>query len=217
MLAHYCPSPITSAALLPDSILKSLASARYLQSIEDIKQHTGWAFAERHGEEVLNILRRVDESFFDSRAAAAAAKKAATAKRQEEERMRAREKQQQKMAERQAKEQQESERRQKQAEERERKKAEKEAREEARQSNKRLKRTFEQPLEGCSVFNLGFQSSSSPASSSSPFSMMKAHLMPQGTPLNFQVWQLILPLIKASGTGPKILESLLQAKLSPHR
>jgi len=60
-LARYSPSPFTAEAILPDTILTTLASSARIQSISDIG--SSWAFKDEHGKEVLRILKEVDDSF----------------------------------------------------------------------------------------------------------------------------------------------------------
>ena len=59
-LALYSPSPFTAEAILPDSILTTLASNARIQSPSDIS--SSWAFKDEHGKEVLRILKEADDS-----------------------------------------------------------------------------------------------------------------------------------------------------------
>lgn len=70
----YSPSALTAASLLPDRVLKTLASASYINTLEDLGATVQWAFTQRHGEEVLAVLRKVDEAETNQRAKAKAAK-----------------------------------------------------------------------------------------------------------------------------------------------
>jgi len=60
--------------------------ARDILSIDDIRTKTRWIFAERHGEEVLQVVRRIDQADKARKKAKMDAKKAATAARKEAER-----------------------------------------------------------------------------------------------------------------------------------
>jgi len=64
-LAFYSPSPFTAEAILPDSILTTLASNARIQSPSDmaVALGTSWAFKDEHGEEVLRVLKEADDSF----------------------------------------------------------------------------------------------------------------------------------------------------------
>ena len=61
--AHYTPSSFTASALLPDTTLTALASNGTIRTLTDLKDalKTPWIFADRHGEEVIQLLRKVDE------------------------------------------------------------------------------------------------------------------------------------------------------------
>jgi hypothetical protein len=62
--AQYSPSSITATALLPDSILDALArhGGRDILTVEDMQSTTRWIFAARHGAEVIEVVRRVDQA-----------------------------------------------------------------------------------------------------------------------------------------------------------
>lgn len=87
-LARYSPSSVTAAFLLPEAILKKLASSRLLENTDDIVAKTGWIYAQRHGEEVLELLAKHDQADRNQREASkrakTAARKAETAHRNEE-------------------------------------------------------------------------------------------------------------------------------------
>ena len=61
----YSPSPFTAAGILPDSILKTLASNAWIHSLADMAHalRTPWVFMDKHGEEVIRILKETDRSF----------------------------------------------------------------------------------------------------------------------------------------------------------
>ena len=81
MRTQYYPSSYTSAVLLPDSVIKTLSSAAHIRTIDDIKAHTQWLFADRHGADILQVLKRVDDTEMARKASLKAARKAATAAR----------------------------------------------------------------------------------------------------------------------------------------
>lgn len=62
---HYTPGPFTLAALMPDSIVKTLVSLRHVDSLETMHNTIQWAFVERHGEAVLEVLRKLDTFLFN--------------------------------------------------------------------------------------------------------------------------------------------------------
>ena len=64
-LAFYSPSPFTAEAILPDSVLTTLASNARIQSLPDMAVVLGssWAFTDEHGEEVLRVLKEADDAF----------------------------------------------------------------------------------------------------------------------------------------------------------
>jgi hypothetical protein len=181
---RYSPSPITAAALLPDPIIDILArrGARDIVTIEDIQSKTRWIFAERHGEEVLQVMRRVDLADRARKKAKMDAKKAATAARKAvEKREKEKAKQEKEMAcVKQT--QKDKEAKKARAAQLAREKAEKQAAKEASARQKRPKAS--QPL-GCLTFNLGpvRPSTSTPVAgpSSTPFAT------PTGVLLDFHV------------------------------
>ena len=57
----YTPSSYTSSVLLPDPIIKKITSNARIKTIDDLKTlKPSWVFAERHGQEVLDLLERLD-------------------------------------------------------------------------------------------------------------------------------------------------------------
>ncbi|KAF9472847.1 P-loop containing nucleoside triphosphate hydrolase protein [Pholiota conissans] len=56
----YTPGPFTNAAFMPDSVIKVLASNREIETAAQLQAAVHWAFAQRHAEDVLTVLRRVD-------------------------------------------------------------------------------------------------------------------------------------------------------------
>jgi bloom syndrome protein len=159
-LDRYNPSSITAIFLLPDPIIKTLAPARHIQTVEALRVHTGWIFADRHGEEVLNVLRQIDqvdnETQEAEKQARSAERKAATAARQQERKQREREqrleRQRQKEVVRMQKQIEAQLGKEERAAQRAREKAEKQA--SNPRAGKRHKGSQRQPLEGCSTFNL---------------------------------------------------------------
>ncbi|KAJ7875583.1 P-loop containing nucleoside triphosphate hydrolase protein [Mycena olivaceomarginata] len=87
-LRRYSTSPFTDVGILPDKILTSLASKR-IRSLDEMAEKLAvpWMFSQRHGEEVIEVLRRLDHARLEQKAQAAQAKKAA--KRKETEAFRA--------------------------------------------------------------------------------------------------------------------------------
>ncbi|KII93854.1 hypothetical protein PLICRDRAFT_77008, partial [Plicaturopsis crispa FD-325 SS-3] len=58
---EYTPSSFGASALLPDLILTALASNTSLKTVDDLSSlKIPWMFAKKHGDEVLEIVRRVD-------------------------------------------------------------------------------------------------------------------------------------------------------------
>ena len=58
----YTPSSYTSTVLLPDPIIKKITSNARIKTIDDLKTlKPSWIFAERHGQEVLDLLERLDQ------------------------------------------------------------------------------------------------------------------------------------------------------------
>ncbi|KAJ7512821.1 P-loop containing nucleoside triphosphate hydrolase protein, partial [Mycena galericulata] len=61
-LEKYAKSSVPDVGIMPDTVLTSLASKRF-DTVDELKVHTPtWMLARRHGEEVLQVLRRVDEA-----------------------------------------------------------------------------------------------------------------------------------------------------------
>lgn len=81
MRAQYYPSSYTSAALLPDSVIKTLSSAAHIRTIDDIKANTQWLFVDRHGSDILRVLKRIDDAEVARKESVKAARQAATAAR----------------------------------------------------------------------------------------------------------------------------------------
>jgi len=75
-LSRYTPSSLTTAFLMLDVTLKKLASARNFKTAEDIQMATGWIYAPRHGEEVLQLLANINKADEDQRGCAKRAKAA---------------------------------------------------------------------------------------------------------------------------------------------
>lgn len=65
-LKRYSPSPYTSAVILPDPILTTLASNARIQTLQDMSNTLGerWIFFDRHGDEVLKLLQAADAAFY---------------------------------------------------------------------------------------------------------------------------------------------------------
>lgn len=87
----YSPSSFATSAILPDPILTVLATKTSLKTVDDLLAlKTPWIFAEKHGEEVLEVVRRVDmarkAALEQAKAEKSAKKKQATAHRREKER-----------------------------------------------------------------------------------------------------------------------------------
>jgi len=64
-LSRYTPSPFTIEAILPDTVLTTLASNMRIQSTVEMVSllESRWMLTEWHGNEVLNVLRQVDVDF----------------------------------------------------------------------------------------------------------------------------------------------------------
>ena len=90
---HYNPCPFPATAFLPDSVIKTLASAGHLQNVDDMRQHgLDWIFLDTHANDVLAVLRDVDREEMTRRenvneAAKIKRKETAEAKRQEKKRL----------------------------------------------------------------------------------------------------------------------------------
>ncbi|KII90327.1 hypothetical protein PLICRDRAFT_106921 [Plicaturopsis crispa FD-325 SS-3] len=88
---EYSPSSFATSAILPDPILTALATKTSLKTVDDLLAlKTPWIFAEQHGAEVLEVIRRVDvarkAALDQAKAEKSAKKKLATADRKEKER-----------------------------------------------------------------------------------------------------------------------------------
>lgn len=52
--------------ILPDKALTKLARCAHLQTVDDIKTHIpGWIWVERYGDEVLNLMKPIDEAWVE--------------------------------------------------------------------------------------------------------------------------------------------------------
>jgi chemotaxis protein histidine kinase CheA len=98
---RYSPSPVTAAAILPDPILTTLASNARIQTLDDMDAvlNPRWIMTKRHGQEVLDLLKRLDEIEITERERTKAARKEDKKQKTEE---RQREKKRQKELEREA-------------------------------------------------------------------------------------------------------------------
>lgn len=168
----YTPGPFTLAAFMPDSVIKTLASLRTIVSLEIMQDTIRWAFIDRHGKEVLDVLQKLDTFLLEQREsvkrAKAAERSAATEARQLEKRVakdRVRE------ANRREREQ-ERERvlREKQADKENNNRMKLAARMEAAAAKLAMKpppkRVRRAPLAGVTVLNMASSSSSDPPSAS---------------------------------------------------
>lgn len=85
--SRYTPSSTSAVTLMPDPILNIVASNRRIRTLGDfdVMLDPPWIFGSRHGEEVLELLRRLDADDTATRDAAkqerSAAKKARTAEK----------------------------------------------------------------------------------------------------------------------------------------
>ncbi|KAJ6583417.1 hypothetical protein DFH09DRAFT_1075836 [Mycena vulgaris] len=77
-LARYSMSSFTDVGILPDKILTSLAS-KQIRTLEEMaeKLRVPWMFSQRHGEEIIEVLKRVDQAQREANAKARKAKKVA--------------------------------------------------------------------------------------------------------------------------------------------
>lgn len=84
---NYSPSPVTSAVILPDATLTTLASNRNIKTADDLHNlPKPWIFAEKHGTEVLELLENLDRVEAAEKLERREKKKTATAQRQQAER-----------------------------------------------------------------------------------------------------------------------------------
>lgn len=62
-MRRYSPSSFTAVVILPDKNLTTLASKR-LKTLDDLKAALSppWIFADRHGQEVLDLLKKMDDA-----------------------------------------------------------------------------------------------------------------------------------------------------------
>lgn len=59
----YSPSPFTTGFILPDPVLTALASSRRISTVDDLRTLSApWLLAQRHGQEVIDVLARVDNA-----------------------------------------------------------------------------------------------------------------------------------------------------------
>ncbi|KAJ6449357.1 hypothetical protein C8R45DRAFT_1084266 [Mycena sanguinolenta] len=76
-LEKYSKSCFPEVGIMPDTVLTSLASKR-VESVEDLKKlNPPWMLADRHGEEVLKALSKVDDTIRSQKEQEKAAKKIA--------------------------------------------------------------------------------------------------------------------------------------------
>jgi len=84
-LLNQQPSPFTEEAFMPFSVIKTLASSARIQTIADMKAAAiGWALADEHGNEVLDVLKMVDCNHEADKRQRAMERSAATAARNAE-------------------------------------------------------------------------------------------------------------------------------------
>ncbi|KAJ6448998.1 hypothetical protein C8R45DRAFT_1224523 [Mycena sanguinolenta] len=83
-LRQYANSPFTDVGILPDKILTTLASKR-IRSLDEMteKLSVPWMLSGRHGEEVIQLLKCLDDARREQKAKASQAKKAAKQKEKE--------------------------------------------------------------------------------------------------------------------------------------
>jgi septal ring factor EnvC (AmiA/AmiB activator) len=148
-----------------------------------MQSKTRWIFAERHGADVIQVVRRVDQAEQARKKAKTDAKKAATAARKEEEKRQKDKTRQEKESIRLKKAQEEKEAKEARVAEQARAKAEKEAAKQAGVGRKRSKAP--QALEGCSTFNLSPSTPSTSQPIAGPASATFS--TPTGVLLDFQV------------------------------
>lgn len=156
---RYSPSSTTAVTLLPDPLLTTLASNARIRTVEDIEKvlNPPWIMARRHGEEVLAILKRLDDAHIHVRDQAKRAKaderRKVTEARQAEKREKANREREEK---RQQKEMEKVEKdNQKAAVQAERKQQRDAARAEKQRRSEEAKAKRRQPLAGSGVFNTG--------------------------------------------------------------
>ncbi|KAJ3494147.1 hypothetical protein NLJ89_g10868 [Agrocybe chaxingu] len=160
--AHFTPSSLTALAILPDSIIKTLAPAAHIQTIDDLEAATNWIYAQRYGIELLDTLRRVDQHEAERRQAVKDAKAAArhqvTAARQEERKRQQAEERATRKAERLLEQQRQREEKvRKNAEEKARKDYEKTVQQAQRNAKAPAKtpRVKKAPIVGCATLQYG--------------------------------------------------------------
>jgi hypothetical protein len=170
---RYSPSSVTAVTILPDPTLTTLASNARIRTVEDMQNciNPPWVMAQRHGNEILEILKRLDDTEKAAREQVKEAK-AAARRRDTEARQAAQKEQKDRRREekRLQKESVQAERAREKAEEQ----AEKQRRREVAQTEKRqqidaakgAKAPRRPPLVGAGVFN---------AMPSSPFTTPQVH------------------------------------------
>lgn len=69
VLDHYSLTSVTAAAILPDKILTALASNARIKTVEDMGEMLTpcWMLASRHGQEVVDLLKRSDAAYLAER------------------------------------------------------------------------------------------------------------------------------------------------------
>ena len=170
---QYSPSSVTAITVLPDPTITTLASNARIRTVEDMNKciNPPWIMAQRHGDEILEIIKRLDDAEKATREQVKEAK--AAAKRQDTEARKVVQKEQkdcQREEKRLQKESMQAERAQEKAEEQ----AEKQHQRETVQADKQQRidtaksaKVPRQPaLVGSGVFN---------ATPSSPFAMPQVH------------------------------------------
>ena len=162
---RYSPSSVTTVTLLPDPILTTLASNAHICTIEDIetKVNPRWIMAQRHGSEVLEILKRYDDAERTERERAKREK--ASKRRKETEARQAAQKAQkdhEREERRRQKEQERADKERQKAEERAEKRRQRDAarvdKQQQRDEAKNAKgagRVARPPLVGSGMFNVG--------------------------------------------------------------
>lgn len=151
--ARYSPSSVTAVSLLPDSVIRSLASARHITDVQALCMHTGWIYAERHGDEVLGILQRIDGAAAAQKEAAKAANAAARLAAANKKLAEKAAQKAQRLAQKEAEAERQCVEKEVKKAERDRKAAEKEQEKQEQERNHTAKRQ-RAVIEGCSTFRL---------------------------------------------------------------
>jgi hypothetical protein len=64
----YGPNSYTSAVLLPDPIITKISSNARIRTVDDLKSLSPpWIFAERHGQELLDLLDKLDRHYHEQK------------------------------------------------------------------------------------------------------------------------------------------------------